>query len=143
MHWPSPNVSFSSPQSILWAAELGARAQDYRLLHVLARQPAMDLERSACELEDFVNRLTGERKKLPTFIHRFVLMGGLQLRTEIFRLDESPTYILVADAVAERVLRAGCTGMEFSDPDNLQSGTRVERYRTADGIAERRVGFLD
>ena len=64
-------------------------------------------------------------------------------RTEIFRLEESPTYILVTDAVAGRVLRAGCTGMEFSDPANRQGGKRGVHYRTADGIADRRIGFLD
>jgi hypothetical protein len=53
------------------------------------------------------------------------------------------THVLVTDAVAERVLRAGCTGMEFFDPANRYSGKRVVRYRTADGIAERRIGFLD
>jgi hypothetical protein len=49
------------------------------------------------------------------------------------------TNILVTDALAERVLRAGCTGMEFVDPENEQFGPRMLRYRTADGIAERPV----
>jgi hypothetical protein len=41
------------------------------------------------------------------------------------------------------VLRAGCTGIEFSDPANLRGGKRVDRIRTAHGITERRIGFLD
>jgi hypothetical protein len=64
-------------------------------------------------------------------------------QTEIFRIAEITSSMLVTDALAERVLRAGCTGLEFAHPDNLWSGKRVERYRTADGIAERSVGFLD
>ena len=31
--------------------------------------------------------------------------------------------------------------MEFSDPANRQGGKRIVRYRTATGIAERRIGF--
>ena len=54
-------------------------------------------------------------------------------------MQESTTNILVTDALAERVLRAGCTGMEFVDPENEQFGPRMLRYRTADGIAERPV----
>jgi hypothetical protein len=71
------------------------------------------------------------------------LLDGLVPRTEVFRLDESPSYILATDTLARRVLRAGCTGIEFSDPANLRGGKRVDRIRTADGIAERRIGFLD
>jgi hypothetical protein len=51
--------------------------------------------------------------------------------------------IFVTDALAERVLRAGCTGMEFRDPTLPQHGGRLLRYRTAAGVAERWVGVLD
>jgi len=120
-----------------------SRAQDYRLLRVLAIQPAVDLERSECELEDFTNRWTGERTKRPRSVDRYALLADLVPKTEIFRMAEERTYVLTTDALAERVLRAGCTGMEFSDSANRQSGMRIDRYRTADGIGEHRVGFLD
>ena len=120
------------------------RAQDYRVLRVLANQKAMDLDRSECEIEERVNPITGQLERVPAlFTDRFVLLEDLQPRTEIFRLDESPSHVLVADAVAERVLRAGCTGMRFTDPACPRYGMRVVRYRTADGIGEDRVGFLD
>lgn len=116
-----------------------AQAQDYRLMRVIPWQPAMDLERSECEVNEFISPINGKHVRHAGFIDRFAWLDGLQPKTDIFRIDESPTYILVKDEVAERVLKAGCTGMEFSHPDNMQTGMRIERYRTADGIAERRV----
>ncbi|MCW3474314.1 imm11 family protein [Limobrevibacterium gyesilva] len=119
------------------------RAQDYRLLRIVAMQPALDLDRSECKVEELFSHVTGQPFKVLRSIDRFALLDGLQPRTEVFRIEEICTSILVVDAFAERVLRAGCTGMEFDAVDNMQSGKRVERYRTADGIAERRVGYLD
>ena len=71
------------------------------------------------------------------------MLDGLQAQTEVFCVAETYTGILVTDAVAERVLQAGCTGAGFRDPEIVRSGKYVERYRTANGVAERRVGFLD
>lgn len=138
---PDHVVQFAPVEIIAGGEEV--RAQDYRVLRVLARQKAMDLDRSECELEDWVNRITGIPQKVPRFIERFVLLDDLQPRTEMFRVDESSSHVLVADAVAERVLRAGCTGLEFTDPACPRHGPRVVRYRTADGIGEKRVHMLD
>jgi len=124
-------------------ASTAARAQDYRWMRVLPRQPAMDIARSDCEVADYVDGLTGKPGKYLRRIDRFALLDGFVPHTEIFRLDESPAFILATDALAGRVLRAGCTGIEFSDPANLQGGKRVDRIRTAHGISERRIGFLD
>ncbi|MCW3474315.1 imm11 family protein [Limobrevibacterium gyesilva] len=118
------------------------RVQDYRLLRVVAMQPALDLDRSECKVVELINQVTGQPFKVLRSIDRFALLDGLAPRTEVFRIEEICTSILVVDAFAERVLRAGCTGMEFKAADNMQSGKRVERYRTADGIAERRIGYL-
>ncbi len=125
----------------LIAGGAAARDQDYRLMRVLPRQPAMDLERSDLTMEHATNALTGEPMSYPTFIVHLVLLSGLQPKTEIFRMHESTTYIFVADSVALRVLRAGCTGMRFADPDSLLHGKRIERCRSADGIIERKIGF--
>jgi hypothetical protein len=120
-----------------------AKAQGYRLMRVLAKQAAMDLERSVCDVNEFTSPITGTQIKSAWWISRFVLLDGLRAKTEIFRVAEATTRILVTDVVAERVLQAGCTGAEFRDPEIVRSGKYVERYRTADGVAERRVGFLD
>jgi hypothetical protein len=124
-------------------ASAAALAQEYRWMRVLTSQEALDLARCDCTIEDVPHAVTGEPVRLLSNIDLFALRHDLAPRTEMFRLAESPTYIFVTDAVAGRVLRAGCTGMEFSDPANRQSGKRIDRYRTADGIAERRIGFLD
>jgi hypothetical protein len=141
MAQPDHVVQYTPVELVRGSAE--ARAQDYRLLRVLAKQSAMDLERSDCELEEFTHRLTGERMKWPREITRFALLDNLIAKAEIFRIAEIASRVLVTDALAERVLRAGCTGIEFYHPDNRWAGKRVEHYRTTDGIAERRVGFLD
>jgi hypothetical protein len=108
-------------------------------MRVIAKQQAMDFQRSDYRKEEYINRITGEVEIWPAFIRRFVLLEGLKPATEIFRIHESPTNILVTDALTERILRAGCTGMEFVDPENMQVGPRMLRYRTANGIAERPV----
>ncbi len=120
-----------------------ARAQDYRLTRLLACQPAMDLLRSDCELAGLVNHVTGPHFVRPKNIERLDLLENLSPRTGIFRMDELPTRILVTDEVAARVLRGGCTGMEFSDPSNRQRGMRIDRSRTVEGVAESRVHFLE
>jgi hypothetical protein len=124
-------------------ASAAAWAQDYRWMRVLACQEGLDLARCDCRIEERPHAVTGRPVRFLSNIDFFALRENLVPRTGIFRLEESPTYILVTDAVAGRVLRAGCTGMESSDPANRQSGKRVDRIRTADGIAERRIGFLD
>jgi hypothetical protein len=120
-----------------------AQAQDYHIMRILARQPAMDLERSECDIEELTNRKNGQKFKRPRFVTRFVLLDDLCPRSEIFLVDELPSRVLVTDSVAHSVLQAGCTGVEFRDPANKQSGMRIDRYRTLEGVAERKVGFLD
>jgi len=54
--------------------------------------------------------LDQEKKADALLTQLLALRENLVPRTEIFRLEESSTDILVTDAVAGRVLRAGCTG---------------------------------
>lgn len=119
------------------------RAQNYMRMHILAQQPAMDIARSDCELKEVTHRVTGEIVRSVVWIDRFVSLDGLEPRTEIFHPEEAGSNILVTDALAARVLAAGCTGLEFQDPAVPWHEMRVERIRTTTGIAERRVGFLD
>ena len=119
------------------------RAQDYRRMHLLARQPAMDIARSDCELKEVTHQVTGRVFTRVDWIDRFALLDGLEPRTEMFHPEEAPGRILVTDALAARVLAAGCTGLEFRDPEIDRGGKYIERYRTKTGIAEYRVGFLD
>lgn len=122
-----------------------ARAQDYRKLHVLARQPALDLERSGCVMREVTHQVTGKTIALIDTMERLALLERLQPKADIFLVSEAPHLTLVTDALAARVLQSCCTGMEFRDPANPlpMTGNRIERYRTKIGIAERRIGFLD
>jgi hypothetical protein len=114
-----------------------ARAQNYTCMRVIARQPAVDIYRSDCDVEEFVNPVTGERIASQGFPHRFALLEGLEARTEVFRIDENSIFTLVTDAVAERVVRGRCTGIEFADPEDLQYTDKPKRYRGPKGVVER------
>ena len=119
------------------------RAQKYKMMHILAQQPAMDIVRSDCRMSEVTHQVTGKRFKKVGWIDKIVLLDCLKPRTEIFHPEEIGSQIMVTDALAARVLQAGCTGLEFRDPEVPQHGLRVERIRTTTGIAERRIGFLD
>ncbi|HEY2133196.1 MAG TPA: DUF1629 domain-containing protein, partial [Acetobacteraceae bacterium] len=134
---PDHVIQFAPAELIQGGPEV--QAQDYKLMRVIAKQQAMDLKQSDYRKEEHVNRITGEIEIWPRFMRRFVVLENLKPATEIFRIKESTTNILVTDALAERVLRAGCTGMEFVDPENMQVGPRMLRYRTVNGITERPV----
>jgi hypothetical protein len=120
-----------------------ARAQDYCWMRILARQPAIDVDRSNCRTEEVVHAITGRTMRFLRDIGQLSLLDDLQPLTEIFSAAESVSYVFCTDALAAPVLAAGCNGIEFADPTNLQIGKHIARYRTATGIAERRIGFLD
>ncbi|WP_264712943.1 imm11 family protein [Limobrevibacterium gyesilva] len=103
------NVVQHVPIELISGGE-AVRDQDYRLLRVVAMQPAVDLDRSECEIEERISLVTGQPFKIMKNVVRFVLLDGLQPRTEVFCIEEICSRILGVDAFAERVLRAGCTG---------------------------------
>ena len=118
-----------------------ARDQDYRLMRVLAEQPAMDLDRSDCKIREQVNWVTGERRQTAEFPNNIVLLDDFQARTSLFRVQEYATAILITDALALRVLQAGCTGVRFDDFGVNTFGMHVARRRTLTGLVLDRVGF--
>ena len=118
------------------------RAQDYRLLRILVSESPLDMQQSICRVEEIVNVVTGRRRSYLRSLNRIVAAEGFVPKSEIFRIEEAPTNVLVTDALAERLLQAGCTGMDFQDPTVHRSGMFVERIRTAGGgIREESVGF--
>jgi hypothetical protein len=140
MDLPEGVVQFMPVDLVAGGAQV--RAQEYQLMRVIAHQPAIDLERSVYDEIDGPDEYPGQPRRI-TWVGRYVFLDGLRPATEIFRTDETYAVIFVTDALAERVLRAGCTGMEFRDPTLPQHGGRLLRYRTAAGVAERWVGVLD
>jgi hypothetical protein len=112
-----------------------ARAQEYRWLRVLACQPVMDMQHSEYEPADGCDPVTGEPRSEAVYVRRYALLENLQPKTGIFRIDRTPGDVMVTDAVAVQVLRAGCTGVEFRDP-TLRTFADMRRIRTANGVAE-------
>jgi hypothetical protein len=89
-----------------------------------------------------INELTGEPRKYLREINRFALLDEPVPHTEIFRLDETPAFILATDALAGRALRAGYRYRILGPgkPARRQAGGP---HRTAPGIIEGRIGLLD
>lgn len=127
----------------LLAGGEAVRARDYQMMHILARQPAMDVERSDCSVREAIQQKTRKPIRIVQWVDRYALYDDLVPRTEIFEIDERVGVTLVTDALALRVLHAGCIGVEFRDPTELQHGMRVEHYRTTKGVAGRRLHYLD
>jgi len=87
------------------------RAQDYRWMNVLAAHPAVDLERSKYVAKESVQQSSGETFRYIRFYDQMVLRDDLGPTPEIFRVAEDLITVLVTDALAEHIQRAGCTGM--------------------------------
>ena len=129
-----PDVVQYWPVDLIRASD-EAYEQDYMLMRILAWQEAMDKDRSIYTREDIVNRRAGEELVFISYIQSFVPRPDLVPRTEIFRSAESGLTIFVTDALAERVLRAGCDGVSFREPETIGLWGRVQqRLRTAHGI---------
>ena len=124
-YWP---VEFTEASEAAWK-------QNYLMLRILAWQPAMDLSQSVCKQEEITNRRTGEKLNSVHGIKRFVPLPGLRAQTEIFRSAEQYCSILVIDALAERVMQAGCEGVCFREPQTCgMLGREPRRVRKAYGI---------
>ena len=129
-----PNVVQYWPVELIEASE-AAWKQDYLMLRVLAWQSAMDMSRSIYKQEEITNRRTGEKLTAIHWIDRFVPLPGLNAQSAIFRSLENGLSILVTDALAERVMQAGCEGVCFREPATCGMVNRTpRRVRTAYGI---------
>jgi len=125
-----------TPVNLVWGGIL-AQTQNYTVMRVLAKQPAIDLWLSDCDVETYTYAESGEHVVRTGFMRRYVLLNDLTPLTEVFRIEESPTYILATDAVAERVVRARCTGIEFFDLQDNTPMDRPRRYRGPKGVVLR------
>ena len=112
------------------------RAQDYRWMNILACHPAIDRAKSIFETDQLVNYKTGERTPFIRDYTRMVFRDDIDPGAEIFRVAEDLVTVLATDALAERVMRAGCTGIAFEDPETFCARGPIHRYRAATGIVE-------
>ncbi len=110
---------------------------DYHFVHVIAGQPAIDIGRSDVDLHRYRDRFVGGKIVSIEYTKRLALREGLQPRTELFHAAEARLEILAMDSLAERVMQAGCLGMEFSDPVHPCFSDDPPLIRTARGIERR------
>ena len=123
---------------VLYSPSTDGAAQDYRELRLLVQQPALDLDKSDYVGTEYKSARTGKPFILMRTVTRFVLREDFSPRHDLFVLDESHRRVMATDALAERVMQAGCTGAVFIEPEGsygLTGRWRQGRYRTADGVA--------
>ncbi|MEJ1976449.1 MAG: DUF1629 domain-containing protein [Acetobacteraceae bacterium] len=94
-----------------------ALAQNYQRARIIAVQPGLDLQRSRYDTFEWGDPESGKRGVSITSVDKLVLQEGFKPQTEIFYLAEVPLCLLALDALAGRVLKANCTGLEFRHLD--------------------------
>lgn len=109
----------------LTTSEATGREADYRLMRLLAHRPAFDAEASGLVLKP---------DQLIAFTSRYVLRNDIADAPGLFHAEDRPSILLASDAVAERVMRSGCTGIEFRHPEDSATGDRPRRIRGPDGV---------
>lgn len=109
-------------------------AMGYRAFRVLAHQPTIDLDRSDVEIEEKVDRHIGGTYRWVRFERRLILRADLQPQTDLFCSDEISTRIYATDALAERVMAAGCLGVQFAHPEYAYFSDDLLFIRTARGV---------
>ena len=116
------------------ATDPRVHAMSYQALHVIARQPTIDLRRSDVEIEVKVDRHIGGTYTAVKFWRQFILNADLQPQTDLFHPAEVWTVIFATDALAERVMKAGCLGVAFEHPEQRFLSDEPKLIRTARGI---------
>lgn len=111
-------------------------AQEYCWMNILACYPAIDLQRSVCKIKERTRFTTGETYRVAGSYERMVIRDDITPGAELFRVAEDLTTVLASDALAERVMRSGCTGIAFEDPATARNFGPISRYRTATGVEE-------
>ena len=135
MAQPAHVIQFT-PVNLVWGGIL-AQTQNYTVMRVLAKQPAIDLWHSDCDVRTFVHTPSGEHLAWACYSNSYIFLKGLTPVSDVFRVEERTTYILATDAVAERVVRARCTGIEFFDLQDNTPMDRPRRYRGPKGVVLR------
>ena len=112
------------------------RANNYRWMNLLACRPAIDLQRSIYKVRERTRHPTGETYWHIGAYERMVIRDDIAPSAELFRAAEDLVTVLASDFLAERVMRAVCTGISFEDPATARSLGPISRYRTATGVEE-------
>ena len=110
-----------------------ARQQDYAVMYVRAFTDAIDIDASDCQWERAISAKTGLPyiSVSPISVMRF--KPWVKPPCDLFIDSTASIELLATDALAERVLQAGCTGIEFVHPLWMFAPDGNYVLRTADG----------
>ena len=112
------------------------RAMDYQAMRVLAGQPLVDLRRSQVKYRRERDRFVGGNYIQITWLSRLEFREDFVPQSEMLHSDEEPLDLFATDALAKRVMKAGCLGIEFRNPSHV-SMTPDPLIRTAKGVERR------
>jgi hypothetical protein len=99
--------------------EAAAHEKQYRIIRILTRQPVIDYQKSEYSSYTYTGFDTKAEFFQLGFVERYVLLEGFTPNFEIFRDAEEPIgHVFATDSLAERVLKAGCIGIQFRGLDS-------------------------
>jgi hypothetical protein len=105
-----------------------SRSKNYQMMEIAAIENVADLHKS-----DYVMRRRSPELPLTPDVRRYAFLPDAAPRHELF-CDGFFRDLYCTDAFALRILRSGCIGMAFWDPNNPQEGQFL--IRTLRGIEE-------
>jgi hypothetical protein len=108
----------------------GPRSKAYKLMNVAVAEDVADLERSKYTL----SKLSPESEWLPLGPTHIAIRANASPTHDMFHESFFRGHVFCNDALAMRVLEAGCTGIRFLDFS--EQITRPPRFRTLRGIEE-------
>ena len=112
-----------------------ARLQDYALMYPRAFAPVIDPEASECRVNTFTSAKTGDTITDISGVGVMRFKADMKVPADLF-FDPmgGQVYVLATDALAKRVLDAGCTGIQFEHPLWFHAPFGNYIIRTRDGI---------
>src|SRR5262249_25523179 len=106
------------------------RSKNFKLMEVTAVERISDPEKSNYEMVNFGAGI----QPSPSLIYSVAMREDADPAHALFR-DHFFRRLFCTDALAVRVLKAGCTGVRFADPAQLSVGAPM-RFRTLRGVEE-------
>jgi hypothetical protein len=112
-----------------------AHEKDYAWMQTLAFAEAVDYRHSpGCKWSTAISAKTGEPYISISWLDRIRFMPGLHVPADLFNDVNASAEYFATDALAERVLAAGCTGVWFVHPLWRAEGDGSYVIRTAEGM---------
>ena len=112
-----------------------ARSQGYAFMYPRAFAPVIDPEASECRVNTFTSAKTGDTITDISGVGVMRFKADMKVPADLF-FDPmgGHVYILAADALAQRALDAGCTGIQFEHPLWFHAAYGNYIIRTRDGM---------